>query len=696
MNDRAYRMLSAVWIPLAALALVLSGCGATTEETDGGNGDQDAGIDECAVDNSQRRGTDPAWKLEAGGEPIDGFICPKNDVDHFWFEVPSPQTIVEVTLKNNVSMSPVDYCYDIYFQGEDAKVSGKCDYDGLDGVTEVIGTHYLQSAGTYFLEVRDASSDDQDARNGYMLSIDTVQDPDGYEPNNTPDDAKVPGAAKGYLSYLGDEDWYKIEGAQAGQLVIIDLATEAAAAPDLRYTLYMPDKTTPVNAGDDFNGMDGPTALHDVLPLAQNGTYYLQVVDLDGDDSDLEVGYTLQVSKRNDPDSRDETDTPNNGWDRATGITSGQVISNAYLATRGDEDWYKIVEPGITDTAPAVIEVELEMNSSSPVDPAIDLIVADPRTDCVPGDACEELVWTCGGCNNDKECQDAQCPSHECFAAVGKCRGAGMCLPRVSGNGCGIRSLVMHGADWSPSGNPRHLRTAAPMYGDTYYILVRDYQADQVDLENAYTLTVTVHPEPDPYEPNGLYLPYITGDQEDTTRDWNKSLAKEVSCTLDAAGLTCGPIEGWLSYRGDQDWYKLLVTGQSYTIPSEPEPEPEADSTVIDWDIQFEWDFHGNNAMNIGYVIAFGQRMGFEAGVGSGTWGDGANECSYFCGESPNMLPATVYLWVREHTFRQYDYTNPYTITLKGYRGCPLNCYYCDPDNTDDYPCPNPDNPDPW
>jgi len=678
-------------IPVLVFTLSLFWSCGTTEEKDGGQ-DGDGGdqleLDACRIDNSASKNTDAEWKLEDGGDSKEGWICPRGDNDFYWFEVPTARTIVAVDLHNNVTLSPVDLCYDIYYQGEDIRLSGLCDSDGLDGVTELEGTHYLERAGTYHLVVRDEGGDDEDPRrsNKYLLSIQMVPDPDTYEPNNNKDEAKAVGGAQGFISYLGDEDWYAINVSGNRQIASIDLTTASATPVDLHYVLLEPDGTTPVNENSNFNGMDGPTALHDVLPCYTTGTFYLVVSDRDHDDSDLEVGYTLTVNLQTSPDSVDPVkETPHN----AQTITSGQNVTGRYFDFRGDEDWYKIVSPGTTDENPALLEIDLQIPNSSPTDPAVDLIVPDPHNDCVDGvDSCDTLEWNCQRTQDcsTQECINARCPSHECFTDKGKCTGAGWCLQRNSGGwGCGIRSLVMHGSDWSRTGSARHLHTVAPMYGDTYYLLVRDYPYPKgdVDTQNSYSFTATVHPELDTWEPNGLYNPYATNEEYDDTRDWNKSLAKELTCTTDASGLTCPTITGYLSYRGDQDWYH-------FRVPQEAESDPATMGPNVDWDMQFDWSFNGNSAMEINYTFLSRNDMGFVEGTGSGTFGD--NECAYFCGEY--HTPTTVYLVVQHRDRKEYDYQNPYTLTIRGLRDCPLDCSYCEAGQTN-YPCPNPRNPNP-
>jgi hypothetical protein len=465
----------------------------------------------------------------------------------------------------------------------------------------------------------------------------------------------------------------------------------------LKYVLLRPDGQTPVNGGLNPDGMRGATSLSDLLPVPEVGTYYLVVSDDRDDDSSIEVGYQLTLSLELDPDTRDRNPR-NDGFGSAVGIMSGSPVTQAYLATRADEDWYRIEAAGVSDTQPAILEIELVMDSASPVDPAVDLILGDPRTPCQAGDACDVLTASCGGSCDTAECRNAQCPSHECLTHLGRCRGAGFCLPE---GGCAIRHLVVQGADWSPTGNPRHLRTVAPMYGPVYYVLVRDFQANAWDPERAYTLTVTVRPEPDAHEPNGVFLPYATNEQEEAARSANPPRATPVSCSDDGTTVTCGPITGYLSYRGDQDWYRLD------SIPSEDEPLPEALSVKVDWDVQMDWTFAGNSALQVYYTMFLGgarsMRTGFcatpggsshEGGCYRNTTGGtmGADVCSYICGEYHGGRPA--YLRVMHYDRKLWDYAAPYTLTVRAIRGCPQVCEWCRPE-TVNYACPNPGNPNP-
>jgi hypothetical protein len=670
----------------------LTGCASPSDNDngqDGNNGDVPFG--ECNMDSSREQSTDPAFQLVPtgeGGGSQDGYICPVGDTDHYWFEVAADQTIVGVHLKNSVTLSAVDLCYTIYPQesGQPA-VGGLCDSDGADGMTSIYGTHYIANAGTYYLWVRDQSEDEQDTRNKYQLSIETVVDPDPYEPNNDADSASTWDDSKtGFISFIDDRDWYQFNVSQAGQIMEIQLTNNNPSAVDLKYAVYMPDGTTLISSRSDSNGMDGATSLSDMVALGAPDTYYIVVSDDNDDDVDLEVGYNLSWTMQQNPDVRDQA-SHNDSWDTATPISSGQVINDAYLATRDDEDWYKIESPGTTADNPALLEIDLYIDSNSPVDPAIDLIVADPNTPCSPGDACEteqRLSSTCessSGCQTS-ECRNARCPSHECNNLAGVCRSAGVCLS----GGCGIRSLIMRGSDWSESNDIRHLHTVAPIFGSTYYLYVRDYQSDAKDISNAYSLTATVRPEPDPNEPNGLYLPYADNDQESETTSWNRDLATAMACNGDDP-IVC-TFSGYLSYRGDQDWFV-------FDIPEIDTGDLTSKDTKVDWDVQFDWSYPGS-LDDVNFTVVYGRSMGWivrEDGSGSSSGIFGDDECVYLCGEY--HTPQTMYLRVQHQERRHYDYTNQYNVTVTVYRDCPTACdEYCGA-GVEDYACPNPKNPNP-
>ena len=138
--------------------------------------------------------------------------------------------------------------------------------------------------------------DEEDPDNMYKLSIMDETDPDGYEPNDGMATASPPAGAEAYISYLGDQDWYAINVSGSGKIARIELNTSAASPVDLTYTLFKPDGSTPVNSLRNWDGMKGPTALSDALPVPEAGTYYLVFSDAEDDDDDVDEGHTFSYS----------------------------------------------------------------------------------------------------------------------------------------------------------------------------------------------------------------------------------------------------------------------------------------------------------------------------------------------------------------------------------------------------------------
>ncbi|MBN2498575.1 MAG: hypothetical protein JXR96_28550 [Deltaproteobacteria bacterium] len=756
------RFSTSLSILLGLLLAAAMGCSGTGSGGDGGLDGQDAGPGVCIRDNSERRPATPAeWQLTVGGEPLSDFICPRNDYDYYWFNLSSSTgTILELELANNVALSPVDYCYAIYFvdaQQQERLVGSLCDHDGTNGVTDLVGRHYINTAGNYFVDVYDEGTDDEDANNGYAISINMTDDPDANEINNSPPTATAISdgqSIRGYISYLGDQDWFRVEAGAGDEILRLDLTSREAGPVDLRYEVFESDGTTLVNTGSQFDGMSAPADMHDVLSLGGQGTYYVLITDIDHDDAELEVGYDLQVRLDQEPDVRDRGGSSNDTWEQATEITSGQLVDDAYLASRADQDWYRIVSPyNTTDADPDLIEVELIVHNDSRVGPAVDLIVADPRYSCTQATDCGLLAWECSGdseCGAD--CMNAQCPSHECVAHEGHCKGSGACLPRDAGEtafGCGITSLIMQGVEWGEGGNHKHLHTVAPMYGKVYFIKVRDYFGTQLDADHAYSLRVTVHDELDLHEPNGLYLPYVTNQQEEATRSWNHSQARAASCSDNGTAVTC-TLDGYLSFRGDQDWFVLDIPHETKSTPPQPQMpacdaenpcqngttctdghclcandddcspphwtcdagacvEQEVADTAVDWGLTFDYSFSGKASVEVYYEMYLGERRrtGFCATPGSsshdsacnrnstsGTVTSSGGECVYMCGEYHSGRP--VYLRVMHYDRKEYDYSasGKYALAVTAVRECPQECSYCMPEVVD-YACPNPVNPNP-
>ncbi len=590
-----------------------------------------------------------------------------------------------VHLWNNVTTSQLDLCYSIIPDTDHTQTLGTQCRGDVQGQIDLQATYNISVSGIYFIMVY-ANSGGQDSRNPYLISIDQVVDPDTNEPNNDKDHATPVTAGigiKGYISYLGDQDWFKIDVSGTDQMLQIGLTTDAASELDLEYDVYLPD-LTPLNSGDAYDE-NNPININDMLALPQAGTYYIVIKDKQDDVSSTTVGYTLTLNLVQNPDPRDRSTNGNNSPAYASPISSGAAIVDAYIASRGDEDWYIIsIDPTVVNLSqPKLLEIDVNFPSGSAITPAADLLLSDNTTTCVAGDTCAELSFSC----QDPRCFTGQCTTDN------NCQGGGVCLP--SGY-CAIRPLIMTASsdplqDWSVSGNPRHLQTVAPMYGSDYYLFVRDFQGQHYDATNPYSITATVRTENDTNENNGLYLPYATEQQDQDLRGMNLKYATKINCSLSGADYVCAPITGYLSFRGDQDWYELDG------IPDQAEAAPLGMSTKVDWGFQIAWT-NSSSVIDLNLELFMSGSLQdsdelmswHHPGTGSGTIGIG--ECAYICGEYQDKRP--LYLRVQHSDRTIYDYSNPYTLTITVVPGCPLICGTCKP-TCNCYACPTSQNPNP-
>ena len=194
--------------------------------------------------------------------------------------------------------------------------------------------------------------------------------PDG---DDTPDRAHAlsPGApAEGLVCPVADRDWYRIDGAQVGDLAQVLLERDAAvSAVDLRYTVYAADGATPLGSGSDADGADGPARVDGAHRVPVAGAIYVEVRDEGGDDQDRFGAYRLTVSLLPDPDPNE----PNGDADGATALADGATVQGA-LSERGDEDWFRVAVPA---GAPRRVAVAVHEPVGAPTELAVRLVAPD-------------------------------------------------------------------------------------------------------------------------------------------------------------------------------------------------------------------------------------------------------------------------------------------------------------------------------
>jgi hypothetical protein len=720
------RFSKMVILGIATALFVLSGCNGKDKSS--GNDDNPDETGDCAIDDSSdpTMTPDANWEITSGQDSPQNYVCPPNDIDYFWFTA-AAKSIVSVHLRNNVATSQVDLCYTIItpaIGGNPSKeIPGKCHGDA-QGQIDLKGTYFLLDAGTYFLKVH-SSNAKEDRRNPYVVTITLEADPDSNETNNSKADVdlKTPIAVpedtntsvSGYLSFLGDQDWFKINVPSSdgtyNKLLVIGLATDKVSELNLRYEVY-DSKLTLINSGEKNDSINLIT-IEDVLALPLNGDYYILIKDKEDGNSDTKTKYTMTLHWEKNKDPQDNSSqNGNNSPEHATDLNiAGGQINVAYIASRADEDWYKITT---NQNIPALIDVDLSISNQKRINPEIVLMYADTGTPC--DGKCEVLTSTCGtGCRSwETGCRNAQCSSHECLD-TSFCRGGRYCLSGSGGTtGCAINSLIMKSSidpvqNWSyTESNNFHLRTIAPMFAQVYYIVVRHLlsgSSTPYDNANPYSLTVSVHQESDPHEMNSLYLPYINNQQEREAIEFNTTLATptQIICTSLGSNRYQCQATGAISFRADQDWYVLMnsATVGDYFPPDTTEPTNPGDlSLKLDWQLTIDWHYScttncPTNPLNFIFEVYPNDRLTSgdvlhrweKDGPGDATFG-GASSCGFICGE---YVSRPIYIRVRHYNenYWSYDYNNLYSFTITADPGCPQNCGKCKL-SCNDHACPNP------
>ncbi|MEL6342216.1 MAG: hypothetical protein AAFV53_03735 [Myxococcota bacterium] len=177
-----------------------------------------------------------------GGDWNDqGYIASHADED--WYAITTLEDGALVDFSLTMPASAVTLAYRIVSPDGEAIAEGEAVSGADANLGELQG---LGAAGTYYLVVSDDDGEDIAPDVPYQLSMRLFVDPDGFEPNNTPDEATSLGlldcsgswsdwsALTGYLASPGDTDWYAVElGGCARGVVEVEVQFEGVEAlPD--------------------------------------------------------------------------------------------------------------------------------------------------------------------------------------------------------------------------------------------------------------------------------------------------------------------------------------------------------------------------------------------------------------------------------------------------------------------------------
>ncbi len=548
------------------VALPIIGC----KSDGGGKGDSgiDAGQSACPWDEDDIQSKASSLDFDS---PAQGYLCPIGDQDWYSFSIPDGIDLLSVSLSIDAPVTAVNLTYGVWTSTNDEVVVSPESSESAEPNNPIEITHGMQP-GDYFVVVRDRASDAEDVYHPYELTISGHVDPDVNEPNNTMEDATELGAGsvEGYVSYRGDEDWYRID-VQDHELVGINL-TMPTGGIEPAYRMVNADGDLLV-AGSNEAGQFEDTLLHYMQAVETAGAYYVVVSDDDNLEFDFEVPYILELTITPDPDPNETNDHPN----QATPMTSlncsattwsSWVDVQGYIASSGDMDWFSL---DISSSSKCIMDVEVQFENETSLPDEFQVsarIGRDSNTYLCDNDQdCLELPRTCQinlGCawfgNN-------------CLS-VGVCAGGGACLS--SGN-----CMVDYYAEYAPEtipdpGDPSAdivnpdrgtVGFATILIGSTppYLIGVSDYHGDSYSMSHQYTLRVRVRKDPDTTEHNEAFAAGPPGPETEEEAAIHATNAVEVpvhDCdpAPDAGAPDCCNSGTWeeayLSYKYDQDWFK--------------------------------------------------------------------------------------------------------------------------------------------
>ena len=407
---------------------------------------------------------------------------------------------------------------------------------------------------------------------------------------------------QGYIEYVGDVDWYRIEVPPGAERARFELSNQALRSPvDLSLTVYAEDGTTILGARHAPDGEHGLTQI--TLEIAVRGlpTLYAVVRDHLGDDADPVNPYFLRVIFSSGPG--DGNDSP----DSATPVQCGEVVQDA-IHTPTDVDWFRVRLPGTADILayslsmpPGTPDLVLTLYDSTATTALVSLSHPDGmrgptrlsrNVRLAPGDyyfsvrdnlyddADPELLYDLAvDCVADPDPNE---PNGNFATTAGNLSHA-TSLPldtwvtgwiafqgdedwyRLNMPEAGLLTLFVQtaagdmpvdflctllGADGEtvrrqfvvaagPEPTDFSIRVALP--SGVHYLRVEDAEGENADLLNPYSVRGTFEPDPDPNEPNGNF----PSQQENRNH---------------ATPLVFGvPAIGYIGFHGDQDWFQVFV-----------------------------------------------------------------------------------------------------------------------------------------
>lgn len=674
--------IATAWFLSAVLAS--AGCGSSKKEDE--NLDADVTTNGCQVDPS--KGADTAVPLAVGEKAV-GMLCPRADQDFFAVTVASGTNLLDVNASYPSALSKVALQVRLYEADGVTQVpnASASDADASDGKNAVATTFAVPKPGAYIVRVSDATDANSDSVNSYVLQVAGAADPDTHEPNDVIAQAKAADGVPGYFSALGDVDIYQITIANAGSLLQMKVSNPATAKASIAYEIM--DAAQTLLATGEVPPAATPADLTRPAPKTGQLLIALHYPASSTPDRRPEAAYTIALAEIAESDPNDappRNDTPGTASCLAgasspcaatfSGAAAAFKTQTGTIGSRGDRDYFL----ARATAAPGVIEATLRAPATT-MDLALDIMIPNLTSPCKTDADCKVYA---GACTSDDDCE----LSHHCIDAKAgacatttcrQCAAAGVCLALPDSPGqsaCGVTiysTLDSDGGAKTGADGFNTLRTAQPVFtAGPVYVVVHDNKDDQYDPALMYSLDVQIAPEPDPMDNldaasrNNFYNPYPL---QSTDLEPSQKRAKDIT-----AQITAGtPIEGYISYQSDEDWFWF------------PHPCPGTNCGLV-----FEWIQPGSSPVRPVFFLRRDDLGLHESWTYTGTlpvvapitaiFGDGdCTECSFASARhtASGTTPYKYYLQVRDSGADDWDFSanGRYQFRLTTVTpGCPASC----------------------
>jgi hypothetical protein len=527
------------FLPPTLLALLVA-CGSDGGPTGGDAGPMDAGgpEDRCS------REAPCSLTLDVRDQEI---IAPVQDVDRFTFDAASGD-IVNVLVENPVPRSAVSLRA-VLFDPTLSSVATGQNQMAPSQPQRVVIQHVVRTAGTFSVDVSDVGNDDADDRNPYFITVSVLPQEDPFEPNDGPSEAaaiSLPTTISGgRIASQGDVDWFSFTLADGDVLRILPTGAGQESEIRFRWTVFQaaaPDR--PLFSSEERFVLQDPSDVDSGVWIwpeerraigLQGGSYLLQVTPVDAGDASLDAVSTIELSVATDPDPNEVS--PNETPSTATPLTLGTPVTG-FIASTSDADYYAFEVTGASEANPKVMSVALERTGDATLTVQPQFVI--------------ERVLNLGQENED---------TRELF-----CNQGNACLARRTLNDGTRPERVVSCHD------DQFCRTAHPFRENgTFYVLVRDLQDDEFDIDSSYRLTV-----------DEVDTSVDAREDFDSSRD--RAQMVPLTTSTSAPILVFEEVRGYISYVGDEDWYRFEIPTEGF------DGNPDQNG---DWEFNIEFDVDG-------------------------------------------------------------------------------------------------------